>query len=149
VIARRVSHVDPDTALFAGIVHEVGAFYALSRAGEFPGLLDGGPDDWLAHGETALGRRVLRALMVPGHVVRAVEAMWTGMRALPPETLGDTLLLADDLAPVASPMHARPGATTPQAARTIDFAVGDGTLQAILDESHGEVQALRAALVLC
>ncbi|GGY10828.1 HDOD domain-containing protein [Pseudoduganella dura] len=149
VIARRVTHVDPDTALFAGIVHEVGAFYVLSRAGEFPGLLDGGGDEWLEHGETVVGRSVFGALMVPEHVVRAIEAMWTGMRALPPETLGDTLLLADDLAQVASPMHARPGATTPQAARTIDFAVGDGTLQAILDESRHEVQSLRAALMLC
>jgi HD-like signal output (HDOD) protein len=148
VIARRVTHVDPDTALFAGIVHEVGAFYLLSHSSDFPGLLDGAPDDWVAHGETTIGRSVLGALMVPEHVVRAIEAMWTGMRALPPETLGDTLLLADDLAPVASPMHARPGATTPQAARTIDFAVGDGTLQAILDESRGEVQSLHAVLML-
>lgn len=152
VIARRVTHVDPDTALFAGIVHEVGAFYLLSRAADFPGLVDGmveeAPDDWIAHGETTIGRCVFGALMVPEHVVRAIEAMWTGMRALPPETLGDTLLLADDLAPVPSPMHARPGATTPQAARTIDFAVGDGTLQAILDESRVEVQSLHAVLML-
>ncbi|MBB3220267.1 HDOD domain-containing protein [Pseudoduganella umbonata] len=148
VIARRVTHVDPDTALFAGIVHEVGAFYLLSRAADFPGLAEDMADDWIAHGETVIGRRVLGALMVPEHVVRAVEAMWAGMRALPPETLGDTLLLADDLAPVPSPMHARPGATTPQAARTIDFAVGDGTLQAILDESRIEVQSLHAVLML-
>jgi HD-like signal output (HDOD) protein len=32
VIARRVSFVDPETAMFAGIVHEVGGFYLLSRA---------------------------------------------------------------------------------------------------------------------
>ncbi|HEX8606908.1 MAG TPA: HDOD domain-containing protein [Pseudoduganella sp.] len=149
VIARRVTHVDPDTALFAGIVHEVGAFYTLSRAGDFPGLLDGDQDAWIGHGESVVGRSVLAALMVPENVVHAIEAMWAGMRALPPETLGDTLLLADDLAQAASPMHARPGATTPQAARTIDFAVGDGTLQAILDESRHEVQSLRAALMLC
>ncbi len=148
VIARRVTHVDPDTALFAGIVHEVGAFYMLSCAGEFPGLLDGEPEDWVGHGEEPIGRAVLAALMVPEPVVRAVEAMWAGMRALPPETLGDTLLLADDLAPIASPMHTRPGATTPQAARTIDFAVGDGTLHAILAESRTEVESLYAVLML-
>ncbi|WP_338767964.1 HDOD domain-containing protein [Massilia sp. METH4] len=148
VIARRVTHVDPDTALFAGIVHEVGAFYALSRAEEFPGLFDGEPDTWIAHGEAAIGRGVLAALMVPEPVVRAVEAMWTGLRALPPETLGDTLLLADDLAPEPSPMHVPPGATTVLAARTLDFAVGDGTLQAILDESRDEVRSLRIALMM-
>jgi HDOD domain len=148
VIARRITHVDPDTALFAGIVHEVGAFYALSRAQEFPGLFDGEPDDWIAHGEAAVGGAVLAALMVPEAVVRAVAAMWAGLRALPPETLGDTLLLADDLSATPSPMHARPGATTAQAARTLDFAVGEGTLQAILDESRDEVRSLHTVLTM-
>ena len=41
VIARRITLVDPETAMFAGIVHEVGGFYLLSRAAEYPGLLDG------------------------------------------------------------------------------------------------------------
>jgi hypothetical protein len=147
VIARRVSHVDPDTALFAGIVHEVGGFYLLSRAGEFPGLLDGGADGWIAHGEVAIGRGVLVKLGVPAPVMGAIEALWNGLRALPPETLGDTLLLANDLAPVASPLHERPGATTPQAAATIDFSVGEGTLSRVLEESAGEVQGLVAALM--
>lgn len=148
VIARRVTHVDPDTALFAGIVHEVGAFYLLSRAEEFPGVADGEPQDWVENGEVELGRLVLQRLAVPESVRRAVEAMWTGLRALPPETLGDTLLLADDLSPVASPLHSRSDATTPLAARTIDFVVGDGTLHEILEESAGEVQSLYSVLML-
>jgi len=148
VIARRVTHVDPDTALFAGIVHEVGAFYMLSRAEEFPGILDGEPEEWIGHGEIDIGRGVLAKLMVPESVMGAVEALWGGMRALPPENLGDTLLLADDLAPIPSPMHTRAGATTPQAARTIDFAIGDGTFDAILRESAGEVESLYAVLML-
>ncbi|MES2758399.1 MAG: HDOD domain-containing protein [Pseudomonadota bacterium] len=146
VIARRVSRVDPDTALFAGIVHEVGGFYLLSRAEEFPGLLDGEPEDWIEHGEMAVGRGVLTKLGVPGPVMEAIEAMWRGMRALPPESLGDTLMLANDLAPLDSPLHARAGATTRQSAATIDFVTGEGTLAAILEESAEEVRSLTAAL---
>jgi HD-like signal output (HDOD) protein len=146
VIARRVTRVDPDTALFAGIVHEVGGFYLLSRASEFPGLLDGDPEDWIEHGETAIGRGVLAKLGVPAPVMEAIEAMWNGMRALPPETLGDTLMLANDLAPFDSPLHARPGATSRQSAATIDFVTGDGTLASILEESAEEVKSLTAAL---
>jgi HD-like signal output (HDOD) protein len=146
VIARRVSFVDPDTAMFAGIVHEVGGFYLLSRAAEFPGLLDGGADEWLEHGQTAIGRGVLRKLGVPGPVMGAIEALWNGMRALPPETLGDTLLLAKDLAPVPSPLLERPGVSPAQACATIDFTVGDGTLALILQESEAEVRSLVAAL---
>jgi HD-like signal output (HDOD) protein len=146
VIARRVSFVDPDTAMFAGIVHEVGGFYLLSRAAEFPGLLEGGADEWLDHGQTAIGRGVLRKLGVPGPVMGAIEALWNGMRALPPETLGDTLLLAKDLAPIPSPLLERPGVSPAQACATVDFTVGDGTLALILQESAEEVRSLVAAL---
>jgi HD-like signal output (HDOD) protein len=146
VIARRVSFVDPDTAMFAGIVHEVGGFYLLSRAAEFPGLLEGGADEWLDHGQTAIGRGVLRKLGVPSPVMGAIEALWNGMRALPPETLGDTLLLAKDLAPIPSPLLERPGVSPAQACATVDFTVGDGTLALILQESAEEVRSLVAAL---
>jgi HD-like signal output (HDOD) protein len=147
VIARRVSRVDPETAMFAGIVHEVGGFYLLSRAQEFPGLLDGEPEEWIEHGEVAIGRAVLQRLGVPAPVMGAIEALWNGMRALPPETLGDTLMLANDLSPVASPLHQRPGAVTQQAAATIDFTTGEGTLAGILQESANEVRGLTAALL--
>jgi hypothetical protein len=146
VIAKRVSNVDPETAMFAGIVHEVGGFYLLSRAAEFPGLLEGGADEWIEHGEIAVGRGVLLKLGVPAPVMGAIEALWNGMRALPPETLGDTLLLANDLCPVPSPLLERPGSAGLQSAATIDFVVGEGTLVRILQESAAEVDGLSAAL---
>jgi HD-like signal output (HDOD) protein len=147
VIARRVSHVDPETALFAGIVHEVGGFYLLSRAQEFPELVPGEPEEWIEYGEATIGRAVLHKLGVPAAVMGAIEALWNGMRALPPETLGDTLMLANDLAPTPSPLHERPGALTRQAALTVDFTTGQGTLTQILEESAEEVRSLTRALL--
>ena len=94
----------------------------------------------------AIGRGVLRKLGVPRPVMDAIEALWNGMRALPPETLGDTLLLAKDLAPIPSPLLERPGVSPTQACATIDFAVGDGTLALILQESAAEVRSLVTAL---
>jgi hypothetical protein len=147
VIARRVSHTDPETAMFAGIVHEVGGFYLLSRAEEFPGLLDGPPEEWIDFGEVEIGRGVLMKLGVPSTVMMAIEAMWHGMRALPPETLGDTLLLANDLAPIGSPLLARPGGSSLHSASTIDFVIGEGTLASVLAESTDEVRSLTSALL--
>jgi HD-like signal output (HDOD) protein len=147
VIARRVSHVDPETAMFAGIVHEVGGFYLLSRAQEFPELVAGEPEEWIEFGEATIGRAVLNKLGVPAPVMGAIEALWNGMRALPPETLGDTLMLANDLAPIPSPLHERPGALSKQAALTVDFTTGDGTLAQILAESANEVRSLTSALL--
>jgi len=94
-----------------------------------------------------IGRCVLQKLNVPAAVMAAIDDVWTGMRALPPETLGDTLLLANDLSPVASPLHQRPGATSMQSAATIDFVIGEGTLNSILEESAEEVKSLTAALL--
>jgi len=139
VIARRVTNVDPDTAMFAGIVHEVAGFYLLSRAAEFS-----------RHPRWRAGRldRTWRTGNRPRRIDQAGDTgcgdarsrSHVGRPARPaPETLGDTLLLANDLAPVESPLHQLHGATTPQAARTIDFAIGDGTLNAIMSESAHEV----------
>ena len=151
VLARRVTKVDPDTALFAGIMHEVGGFYLLSRAAEFPGILDGEPEDWVEHGEQAIGHGVLAKLKVPEAVRGAIDALWEGLRAIPPESLGDTLLLANDLAPVSSPLNESPAAIAvraARAARSIDCLIGDDTtLSSIMEESDDEVQSLLKVLV--
>ncbi|MDO8652264.1 MAG: HDOD domain-containing protein [Undibacterium sp.] len=148
VIARRVTKVDADTAMFAGIVHEVGGFYLLSRAQEFPGLLDGDPEDWVEYGEKLIGRGVLKKLGVPDAVMTAVEALWHGVSTIPPETLGDTLLLANDLARVVSPLHEKENVSLRREAVNINFEIEDGTLQSILQESEEEIESLTAALLV-
>jgi hypothetical protein len=147
VLARRVTHQNPDTAFFAGIVHEVGGFYLISRAASFPGLLDGPLHGWYRSGEVRLGRAVLKALSVPQAAVDAIEVMWKGYLALPPETLGDTLLLAEQLSRVDSPLNSLAGQGHAGVdGAEIDLALGDETLSGILEESAGEVAALTAAL---
>ena len=155
LLASRVSHTDPETAMFAGIVHEVSGFYLLSRAEEFPALMGGyghpsGQDDSIALDEAPeviIGRAVLKKLMVPKRIVAAVEAVWAGIRVMPPETLGDTLLLANDLAATPSPLDVRSTATIRQDASEIDFAVGADTMRQIMEESDNDVKALTASLL--
>jgi len=147
VLARRVTHQDPDTAFFAGIVHEVGGFFLISRAASFPGLLDGPLEGWYRSGEIQLGRAVLTGLSIPQDVVDAIEVMWKGYLSLPPETLGDTLLLARQLAPIDSPLNELAGEGGGGTDRAqIDMALGEETLSGILEESAIEVAALTAAL---
>ena len=148
VIARKVTHLDPETAMFAGIVHEVGAFYLVSRAGEYPGLLDEDFSAWTETGEADVGRAVLQALSVPPAVVEAIEVCWQGFLALPPVTLGDTLLLADELAPVESPLRDLDGSPREGMAASIDMLIGEETLSEIMRESADDVRSLTAALQL-
>lgn len=146
VIARRVTHLDAETAFFAGIVHEIGGFYLLSRAAEFPGLLDGDPADWTEQTEPIVGRAILTRLEVPDEVTQAIESMWDGFLALPPATLGDTLLLADELAPVPSPLYQSPNALVETMTPIIDSLVDQEMLSTILAESAADVESLYSAL---
>lgn len=149
VIARRVTHLDPDTAFFAGIIHEVGGFYLISRAGDFPGLLDGEHGSlmaWDEGGAALVGRAVLQRLGAPAAVIEAIEGMWKGYLAMPPASLADTLLLADQLAPVESPLSQLAGTGREGTEDQLDVALDDATLTSILEESAEDVASLIAAL---
>jgi hypothetical protein len=168
VIAKRVTHLDPETALFVGLVHEVGGFYLLSRSAEHPALLEFPAaeidaataeavleteivDDVEDYDDESIGLEgdlsltVLRKLGVPDGVVNAVAEYWAGFLAMPPRSLGDTLLLAEFLAPVPSPLRAIGGAG-PGGDVSIDMMIGDDTLAEILKESAAEVASISHAL---
>ena len=147
VIARHVTHQDPETAMFAGIIHEIGGFYMLSRAGDFPGFLDGDFTEWVEGGEIEVGRAVLKKLSVPESAATAIEAYWDGFLAMPPVTLADTLLLAEELSPVPSPLHQLICKEVDEAmTANIEMVIGEETLTLILEEAAEEVKSLTAAL---
>jgi len=146
VIARRVTRQNPDAAFFAGIVHEVGSFYLISRASAFPGLLSGDLEPWHGDAEAQVSRAVLRALEVPSHVVEALETMWSGFLAMPPHSLGDTLLMANELSPIESPIDALDGMSRKGMAVELEMLIDDETLTSVLDESAEEVASISAAL---
>jgi HD-like signal output (HDOD) protein len=147
VIAQRVTQVDAETALFTGIVHEVGGFYLLSRAGQYPGLLDDEKGEWVDFGEAEVGRAVLRVLEVPEPVQLAIADYWKGYLEMPPRTLGDTLLLAEALAPVSSPLREPGNEAMPEGWHAhIDLSLGSETLMGILEASADEVASLTQAL---
>ena len=146
VIAKRVTRQNPDAAFFAGIVHEVGNFYLISRASVFPGLLTSDLEIWHGDGEAAVGRAVLQALEVPAHILEAMETLWSGFLAMPPASLGDTLLLADELSPVESPIDTLVGMSRKGMDVELEVLIDDETLSSILSESAEEVASLIAAL---
>jgi HD-like signal output (HDOD) protein len=148
VFARRVTFINPDTALFAAIVHEVGGFYLLSRADEFPGLLDADPENWAELCEEVVSREVMRKLSIPEPVVAAIEQLRHGLMQMPPATLTDTLLLANQFAPVPSPLATRPIIQPPHEDTALDFVLDRKTLESVLSDSAEEFQLMAAALMV-
>lgn len=148
IIARQVTHVNPDTALFAAIVHEVGNFYLLSRADEFPGLLEEDPENWSSASEEIITREVMKKLSIPEPVALAIEGMRDSFLSIPPDSLLDTLLLANQLAPVASPLQPPPRDLPPQSESAIDLFIDEDMMDFMLEESSIDAAAMNAALLV-
>ncbi|HEY1148067.1 MAG TPA: HDOD domain-containing protein [Pseudoduganella sp.] len=148
VIAREITGVNADTALFAAIVHEVGGFYLLSRADEFPGLLEPDPENWQPASEEIITREVLHKLGIPEPVANAIEGLRGGFMQIPPETLLDTLLLANHFAPVASPLANPDRDPAPHEDSVLDLFVDKEKLDRMLDESADDAASMNAALLV-
>jgi hypothetical protein len=148
LIARHVTGVNEDTALFAGIVHEVGGFYLLSRAEEFPGLLDEDPENWHSASEEIITREVMRKLCIPEPVADAVEGLRDSFMSIPPDTLLDTLLLANHLTPVKSPLQEPQRDLPPHSDSAIDLFIDEQKLAAMLEEAERDAAEMSAALLV-
>jgi HD-like signal output (HDOD) protein len=145
VIAKHVTHQDPETALLVGILHEVAGFYLIGRVQGKAELLAGDLPDWQGEGEKVIGGVLLKALGVPEAVSTAIADFWEGYLAMPPTSMGDTLLLAEELAPVPSPLYWAPDGAEHERPQ-IEIAIDQETLSSIMAESADDVQSLLAAL---
>ena len=156
VIARRITKQDPDTAMFAGIIHEISWFYLLAREKHYPGLTDESiasswnsdedlEDETELECEIKIGTAILKALSVPEPVIDGIVYLWRGYLTFPPSTLGDTLLFADQLAPVKSPFIL-PSNQMGHSIANIDLLTDEETLSAVLKDSEAEVKSLTEAL---
>lgn len=146
VVARRITRQNPDAAFLAGIVHEIGNFYLISQESVNPGLLSGDLHAWHGDGEAQVGRAIVQSLGLPTAIQDALETLWSGFLAMPPASLGDTLLLADELSPVESPLDSPMGMSRKGMPAEIEMLVDDDTLSHVLAESAEEVESLTSAL---
>jgi HD-like signal output (HDOD) protein len=104
-IAVQVDYAAPDTVLLAGMVHDIGQFYLLSRVHEFPELLN--EESELAEFVLDWNRRVSQAVLIslgtPETIIGALDEQEEGSRIWPPDKLGDILFLANSAAGTPNP----------------------------------------------
>lgn len=142
IIAREFTSIDPETALFAGVVHEIDGFYLLSRAAEYPGF----PQTIAAQTEArqTLSTCILKVLKIPQPVASAVAAASQAVKPVPPVSISDVLCLANRLSPEASPLHdADDAAELPD---DFDFSLNDKTLRDVLSACADEIRGLTDGL---
>jgi HD-like signal output (HDOD) protein len=145
-VARHITRTDPDTALFAGIVHEAGNFFLLSQADQMPGLLDE-MGSRLGPVQEIVAREVLRKLQVPDAVAAAIITLRGGAISLPPSGLRDTLLLSRHLSPVLSPLPAPQDDYLVRRADIVQCLQDFPDLAELLDVAAAEARSMGAALL--
>ena len=150
VLAGRLTHVNRDEALFAGIVHDIGRFYLLSRVARYPELqhddveVTGLVDAW----HPAAGHAILVSLGVPDAVSEAVNRHEDADVRVPPKDLNDVLNLANRISHSPNPLTrgsanagVRDESVLPAHDRLVPAAIFD-----MLDESADELETLATAL---
>lgn len=148
VIARRFSSLNGDTALLAGLMHNVGRIYILTRASKYPTLtadpltFNSIVRDWHAN----VAKALLENWKVADEIVDAVGSYEDMDReARGPVTLTDVLSLAVLLDHNRSGTEMNvPDDTLMKALKRMQLPVRD--CHSVLDESAEEIAALKSAL---
>lgn len=148
VIAKKLTNLSPDEAMFAGIVHDLGRFYLLSQAADYPELLE----NQAALGETVndladrATRMVLGELNLPASVVEAVVASKQYGKTMPPTTLGDVLFVARALSPRQDPFDELDARAVPFAGAAGTFGLDQSTVSEVIAASGDEIYSIVVAL---
>lgn len=147
VLARKIAKINPDEAMFAGLVHDIGAFYLLSRAVNFPELSANDEDlnDLLVHWHEDIGHTLLSALSLPEVTLDAVRDHDTKREIMEVRTLSEVLYVGNAIAELDTNWRL-PHNTPPGLEEYLHEIFDEKTLNEIIVESNDEVQSLRNAL---
>ncbi|QLI81373.1 HDOD domain-containing protein [Chitinibacter fontanus] len=98
VIARRLTRVNPEVAMLAGLVHDLGAFFMLDRAGRYPELIERPKtvEYLVAQWHESVGNILLDSLGLPEEIVAAVNELDQPRNFIEtPRTLSDVVYIAN------------------------------------------------------
>lgn len=147
VLAKKVARINGDEAMFAGLVHDLGVFYLMSRAAPYPELVQNEAElhALLAGWHDNIGHALLSAMGQPESILTAVQEHEVDRELTEVKTLTDVLYVANKMANRSFPWR------DPELDGAIDTSILDtifdaDTLEEITTESEEEVQSLKVAL---
>jgi len=147
VLARRVAKINGDEAMFAGLVHDLGVFYLMSRAANFPELANDKVElhALLVGWHDNIGHALLSAMGLPESVLEAVRDHETEREITAINNLSNVLYIANKIANRTSSW--RDAELDGEVDTAMLEALFDAdTLAEIVEESEEEVLSLKAAL---
>ena len=148
VLARKLTRLNADEAMFAGIVNDLGRFYLLARVADYPALLE----DVVVLAETIndladkATEKVLNALTLPPSVVEAVLTSRKYSGAMPPASLGDLLYIARAVSPRQDPFDELDSRVDLENNRAFDLGLDQSVVTEVIAASGDEIYSIVVAL---
>jgi len=147
-LARKVNNSEnPDEAMLAGLMHDIGKFYILTRAGDFPQLFVNAEalEDLLNTWHTGVGRAIVEAWGFPQQIANAVDEH----ELLDREKFGqaditDIVIVANILAKAD---EEQPGAQAEldQISSLLRMKIDGEAVRALVQESQEEIRSITQA----
>jgi len=148
VLAKKLTRLNPDEAMFAGIVNDLGRFYLLSLVPDFPALLE----DEVVLAETIndladqATELVLDELKLPTSIVEAVKAARTYSGSVPLASIGDLLFVAGAVSPRHDPFDELDARVIPSTNSAVALGIDQATLTEAIAASGDEIYSIVVAL---
>lgn len=100
VLARHIGRINPDEAMLAGLVHDLGIFYLLYRASEYPEYTQNKADilELICGWHESIGESLLHILGLPERIIDAVRDHDQPQNVKTPCSVRDVLYFANLLA---------------------------------------------------
>lgn len=145
---RQQPQLGTDEAMLAGLVHDIGKFYILTRIVDHPELyedtltMNGVLQDW----HPGVGRVIIETWGFPDAIAEAVdEHEWLEREHFGGADITDIIIVANQLAHVdINDSEAHQALLLLPPCRKV--GIGPDELKILLDESDGEISSIRAAL---
>jgi hypothetical protein len=112
-LARHLRVGNPDTALFAGLLADIGQLYLIARVGSYPAIVEDfrGFSELVGFWNAALRRAILEAMALPADILDALEFDDPYGGTWPPAKLEEVLYLAGLAAVADNPFDLDESAT--------------------------------------
>lgn len=146
VLARETRAASPDAAMFAGMMIDIGQFFLLARAGEYPAL-EHDMDrfaEFVSTWHAPVGRAILEVFGLPESILDAFREQSPVIEAWPPTTLNHTLQVARVVSESPNPFDSLLGRGTPS---LTDALANAGADPQALREMLAEVDSGRRQLL--
>lgn len=149
VIARETRSANPDGAMFAGMMVDIGHFFLLARATEYPALEQDMDRfaEFVSTWNAPVGRAILEVFGLPESILDAFREPPRQIAAWPPRDLAETLQVSRILSESPNPFDNLMGRNAPSLTEAMATSqVDSSALQSMIDSAQTSRRQLIASL---